>query len=588
MTSLVGYVGDDPAFVPGGLSGQLRVPGLALAWDGDAVTVAEVDGAVCAVAGRLERRTATDLAEVYAATGALALESLRGSFSLLLWDTERKGGLLAADPLGTVSLFWHDGDRRLLFGLETIDLIPLFERRPEPNPQTIAQWLTDGTLAADASFHAGIERLPGGHHLELRHGERPRKHRHWRLEHRPSLPAPRTRIEQELRETIGHAVETAASGDDHPGVLLSGGLDSAVVAAMAARQRPGGLRAFSLVFPEHPSVDEEPLIEELAAELGVPSHRLPFRGAGLLSGGLDYLRTWGTPPVSPNLAIQLPLLRAAADQGAHTLLDGQGGDELFGASLYLIADRLRHGRISRAAALSRQLPGIPDELRRRAARRARREFGWKGVLPHRAHGLARRIRSTRRPAGAPWLSPAASRCYADAVDPWRWQQAEGPLWWAHLADAVTEQRERAGAHDYLRRRNAMAGVVGGHPLLQDLDLIELMLRVPPELSFDARFDRPLLRSAMHGLVPDSIRLRTEKSFFTPLFVEAVDRHDRQRIVELLEARDAASRAYTQPDVVRRLLLEAPPERRGGHWAWALWRLVMLECWLRREATGGKS
>jgi asparagine synthase (glutamine-hydrolysing) len=174
------------------------------------------------------------------------------------------------------------------------------------------------------------------------------------------------------------------------------------------------------------------------------------------------------------------------------------------------------------------------------------------------------------------------------ADPWRWQQRAGPRWWTYLADALTEQRERAGAHDYLRRRNAMAGVVGGHPFLQDLDLIELMLRLPPELAFDERFDRPLLRSAVQGVVPDSIRLRAEKSYFTPLFVEAVDRHDRQRIMELLTSKDAASRAYTQPDVVRRLLLETPPERRGGQWAWALWRLVMLECWLRREeaAVGG--
>lgn len=586
MTSLVGCVGEDPVRLPGSAQEQLLVPGLTLAWGGDAVTVADADGVTCVVAGRLERWTAAELAGVYAATGALELERLRGSFALLLWDTRSRHGLLATDPLGTVSVFWHASDRRLTFGLEPVDLIPLLGRRPKPSPRAIAQWLTDGTLAADASFHAGVERLPGGHHLELRGHGGPRKRCHWRLEPTPLIEVPRQQIEHELREAIGRAVTRAAAGDAQAGLLLSGGLDSAVVAATAAKQRPGAVRAFSLVFPEHPSVDEEPLIEELAAGLGIPSHRLPFQGAGLLAGGLDYLSTWGMPPVSPNFALQQPLLRAAADEDAGTLLDGQGGDELFGASLYLLADRLRRGRVSQAAALSRRIPGIPEELRRRAARRARREFGWKGVLPHRAHTLARRIRSARRPAGAPWLSPAASRAYAEAADPWRWQQAGGPLWWAHLADAVTEQRERAGAHDYLRRRNAMAGVVGGHPFLQDLDLIELMLRVPPELSFDARFDRPLLRSAMQGLVPDSIRLRTEKSFFTPLFVEAVDRHDRLRIVELLGARDAASRAYTQPDVVRRLLLEAPPERRGGQWAWALWRLVMLECWLRREEAGG--
>ncbi len=586
MTLLVGCIGDDTARLQNSAPGQLQVPGLTLTWGGDAVTVADAGGVVCAVAGRLEGRTAAELAGAHASAGTLALDGLRGSFALLLWDARSRRGFLATDPLGTVSVFWHASDRQLLFGLEPVDLIPLLERRPEPSLHAIAQWLTDGTLAADTTFHRDVERLPGGHHLELRGGARPRSRRHWRLEPTPLLEAPREQVEHELRETIARVVGAATAGDAYPGVLLSGGLDSAVVAAELAGQRPGAVRAFSLVFPEHPSVDEEPLIEELAARLELPSERLPFRGSGLLSAGIEYLQTWGTPPVSPNLGIQRPLLRTAADQGAATLLDGQGGDELFGESLFVLADLFRRGRFSHAKALSLRIPGIPAEQRDRAARRARREFGWKGVVPHRGHTLARRVRSVRRPAGAPWLSPAASHAFAEVADPWRWQLTDGPRWRAHLADALTEQRERAGAHDYLRRRNAMAGVVGGHPFLQDLDLIELMLRVPPELAFDERFDRPLLRSTVQGVVPDSVRLRAEKSYFTPLFVEAVDRHDRQRIIELLESKDAASRAYTQPDIVRRLLLEAPPERRGGQWAWALWRLVMLELWLRREEAGG--
>ena len=584
MTSLVGCVGADPALRVKTLAERLRVRGLELGGVA-ATTLAEADGVVCTVAGRIEQRTAAELAGVFAATGAVALDRLRGSFALLLWDSRSQSGLLAADPLGTVSVFWHATGGRLLFGLEPVDLLPLLERRPAPSPHAIAGWLSDGTLAADASFYKGVERLPGGHHLELRADLPPRPRRHWRLAPGPPLDAPREQLEHELRESIGRAVETAAAGTEAPGVLLSGGLDSAAVAVTAARQHHSASRAFSLVFPEHPSVDEEPLIEELAREFGLPSHRLPFRGGGLLAGGLEYLHAWGTPPVSPSLAIQLPLLRAASGMGTHTLLDGQGGDELFGASLYLMGDLLRHGRFSRAAALSQQIPGIPPELRLRAGRRARREFGWKGVLPHRAHTFARRLRSVWRPRGAPWLSPTAARAYAEAADPWRWQRAGGPLWRAHLSDAVTEQRERAGAHDYLRRRNAMAGVMGGHPFLQDVDLIELILRLPPELAFDARHDRPLLRSAMQGLVPDRIRLRPDKSFLTPLFVEAVDGHDRQRIVELLGARDARSRAFTDPEKVRGLLLEAPVEQRGGRWAWALWRLVLLECWLRREERG---
>jgi hypothetical protein len=147
---------------------------------------------------------------------------------------------------------------------------------------------------------------------------------------------------------------------------------------------------------------------------------------------------------------------------------------------------------------------------------------------------------------------------------------------------VTEQRERAGAHEYLRRRNALAGVGGGHPLLQDLDLIELVLQLPPELAFDPMLDRPLLRTAIPA-VPDVIRTRSDKAYFTPLFLEAVDVHDAAEIRRLVHAEDAAIRAYTQPELVREHLLDAAPAQRGEDRAWALWRLAVAELWLRRLA-----
>ena len=118
MTSLVGCVGEDAARLQDGAPEQLRLPGLTLAWGGDAVTVADAGGVVCVLAGRLERRTAAELADAYAAHGALELERLRGSFALLLWDTRSRRGLLATDPLGTVSVFWHESARRLLWSYD--------------------------------------------------------------------------------------------------------------------------------------------------------------------------------------------------------------------------------------------------------------------------------------------------------------------------------------------------------------------------------------------------------------------------------------------------------------------------------------
>jgi asparagine synthetase B (glutamine-hydrolysing) len=174
----------------------------------------------------------------------------------------------------------------------------------------------------------------------------------------------------------------------------------------------------------------------------------------------------------------------------------------------------------------------------------------------------------------------------EARDPWAWKRLPGPRWWAERAEALTVGRLQMGAHDFLRHKNALAGLEGHHPFLDDSDLVELMLRLPPELSFDIRYDRPLLRAAVEKLVPDEIRLRREKSYFNELFLETLGGPDLPALRGLLGDPGAEINAYVHPELVRSLLLDAPAARRGGMWAWAVWRLVTAECWLRHLVDPG--
>ena len=137
-------------------------------------------------------------------------------------------------------------------------------------------------------------------------------------------------------------------------------------------------------------------------------------------------------------------------------------------------------------------------------------------------------------------------------------------------------------HDYLRHKSLLAGTEGKHPFLQDLELIELVLSLPPELAFDARYDRPLLRASMEGVVPDAIRLKTDKPHFTSIFVDAMSGPDYQTSVRLLRP-GAEIYAFARPEAIERLLAASPRERRAFTWAWTVWRLAVCEHWLRAQA-----
>ena len=128
----------------------------------------------------------------------------------------------------------------------------------------------------------------------------------------------------------------------------------------------------------------------------------------------------------------------------------------------------------------------------------------------------------------------------------------------------------------------MAGLEVRHPLL-DLDLVELALGLPPELAFDRRFNRPLLRHAMEGLVPDDVRLRPYKSRFDPVLVAAIN-SDRRAIERLLLAPNPELHAFVDPTDLREVLERVPDDAAGERErAMRLWSFAMLECWLRRIA-----
>jgi hypothetical protein len=107
----------------------------------------------------------------------------------------------------------------------------------------------------------------------------------------------------------------------------------------------------------------------------------------------------------------------------------------------------------------------------------------------------------------------------------------------------------------------------------------------PELAFDTRLTRPLLRDSVAGLLPDEVRLRPAKSNFDALFHAALAGSDLPPVRRVLGARDAELGAYVDLGTMHRMLLAAdPPSDRRGRQLWAtnVWRLVTAECWLRSQ------
>ncbi len=506
------------------------------------------------------------------------LRDLRGAFAGLAWDRHRRRGVLFRDHAGLAPLFYALDGRRAWIGHEIRDVLGRMPVRPAPDDQAVARWLAHAA-PGDQTLYRGIRSVPPAHVVDLPAGT-PRPF--WRPRARSDLRSaqlPEARIV--LLEAVDQSVERHGGARGDASVSLSGGLDSATVLLRAAaiRERRGipAPPAHSLVFPDRAELDETPLIDAVARSAGADVTRHRGCERDVLADSAGFMSRFEVPQDYPNRGFFAPLYAAAAGTGCGLVLDGEGGDELFGCVPVLVADLLRRGRPGQALATARNIPGMPDRLHRRAVRVVLRQWVIGALEPA---GLRRR-RQAGRALGPNWLLGA----YAEAIRPRPqedWRRLPGPRWLAQLRHAVVDMPALRASADFVRRNAAAEGATCAHPFW-DPDLVETVMGLPPELAFDRRYDRWLLRCALAGRMPDEIRLRVDKTAFNALPLESLQGPAAGAIDALFDGSPEIGR-WIDADRLRHRWQAARHEAGASlGWGMEIWRAATAEAWLRREA-----
>ena len=550
--------------------------------------VAEAGGSVVALAGRLLWRgseiaaNAPDVARAYAAGGESILDRVEGPFAIVAWSVDRSAGFLAQDQLGGRSLFIFRRGGTLVFASEVSLLLAILDRRPPPDPVALVHWLVDHRVHDNRTLYTGITRLGGGTWLRLSTPQSPGSPtRWWQPSYRTPLSDAPEDLAQRLRLEVQSEVRRSLEPAKEAAVLLSGGLDSSVVAALAARANDGrssDLLGLSGVFPQQPEFDESRWSWQVAQCAGLPYERVEVPGQDLLTLANRWLAAWQLPLPTPGYVIEQPLLAFARHARIPVVLDGQGGDELFGVAGFVLGDRLRSGRLIEAWRLATRYPEFGD---RPSRRRVAKLLQLQGLPAAKPYWVQQRMGSDRVSVLPSWLLPCMVRLHRETADPWGWKRRRGPLWWRSLADVLTVGRQTADIADYVRRRAALEEVQGRSPLLSR-SLVELALQLPPELNFDPRFTRALVRRSMVGILPDEVRLRVAKTDFSRLYFDLLAAPASLCRLRQLFASTTEVAAYVDIRQVRELVNRVPGDdpRRRSQWLLHVWHLATVETWLQ--------
>jgi asparagine synthase (glutamine-hydrolysing) len=490
-----------------------------------------------------------------------------GSYAAIVVETRQRRVVLARDALGVRTLYYAVAGSRLWAASEDSALVALpgLGGVDELDEERVVRFLATEPGRPGGTFFSKVREVPAAHVVvyEADRAE-PESRCYWRPGDTCRHDA-RGRSEREwtdlLRERLDAAVESAMRGPAVPAVMLSGGLDSGSVAALASKRlaaagRPP-LRAFSWTFDELPACDERAFVRGHVEKWNVQVEEIPGDALGPLSDLSSYLLTPARPGANAFRPLKQHLYRRAASAGDRVLLSGATGD-----SMYIGADRgwMRSAvREARYGLLAREGWRHIREARWWALRR-----GLTGLfLPHRA--VRRRTAFERWP----WLEPDARRLLDERLEvphrvDRRWQALVGP----RAAEGTAGEDELA----------AREGIEVRDPY-RDRRLVELSLLLPDHLLFRGGVFKYVLRRAMSDDLPPAVRDRRSTSTLFPLFVRGM-LEGRDSMRRLMEEERAWSR-YVRPEWVERAWLDLPKGRLRPIETVALWSTIAFTLWFRR-------
>jgi hypothetical protein len=310
---------------------------------------------LAAAIGPVRRPAETDaelLLAAYEALGEQILPVLRGSFTLVVWDGRNGSALCTRDLAAAHPLFFSRAGDDVLVAASLGALLEVGRVPADLDRVSIARWVLSWSIHPRRTFYERIERLLPGYVLKAgADGVVVRRYWHPRDHASAEAPTPAEALCR-FEELLDQAVTRSASLG-RLGVFLSGGADSAAVAASAAvvsraLSLPEPI-ALSLAYPE-PRANEEATSRSVASAIGLPHHIVQMRDAagrhGLIIAGLRLAERSWMPWTNPWAAAFDHLANEGARLGCRTILSGEGGNDWFDAERFEAADLIRRLKVA--------------------------------------------------------------------------------------------------------------------------------------------------------------------------------------------------------------------------------------------------
>lgn len=411
--------------------------------------------------------------------GEEGLGNLIGPFALVLVNPRERSILLARDPVGDRTLFFHETPDLFAVASEENALLN-FCKPPRLNPHRIATFFNLTVPNSRDTFFQDIQEIQPGHALRCSPSECTDR-TFWTFRSQPKANyRDELQCRSKFQSLLQDSVNARLRSHTPIGVMMSGGLDSTTIAAMAkyclSQQVSQALKTFSYIFPGLPNCDESKEISKIANHLQLEKHN--FSGDHAWPG-----KDWETWPVNPNTPednlfrrLLQGIHQMANDQGCRTLLNGDFGDHHFAGYHWWLWHAIRDGKLFHLPAM------LWSEWRQTGLRTTLRRAG----LGH--------LRKSANPLPAPYFTDHASQFWKS--QPPIPHRTRAPSYRVNgLLGPTFTRSVSAEIH-----RSAKASIDLRQPF-RDRRLIEFSLEIPAYFLYRNGKKKYLLRSIAEQFIP---------------------------------------------------------------------------------------
>jgi asparagine synthase (glutamine-hydrolysing) len=502
---------------------------------------------------------------------------MRGMFALAIWDQPRARLLLARDRVGEKPLYLLRDHDQTLFA-SSITALLAYDEKPRPlRPDALACCLSHSFIPATHTVWKGIDVFPPAHYAVVDSGALS-LHRYW------SFPDERPRAigvsvaEPEVERALEDSVRRCLDADVPVGVFLSGGVDSSLVAALAARHSPG-LDAFSVGFEES-AWSELDYARRVASHLGLKHHETLIRPADVLRV-LPQLVWYYGQPFGDASAVATHLLSIAARQHVKVCVSGDGGDESFGG----------YWRVQAGVYAARFGALVPQAMRRRAVPAIAARLGAPGKRLAAMNALslaAPGVGYTNAQSWHEFLAEVAGPALRPGLDHDRVACRVGRTLDRESATVVQrllfDDFQVQLPDDYLTKVDvaSMAASLEVRAPMLDVEVMETAWRLPDRMKLHWGQRKWILKRIAARLVPADVIYRPKMGFALPL--RRWFQMELGSVLErLLTDSVAAREGWIVADRVARELRDHREGASDNHTR--LWLILWLELWFRVVVCG---